>query len=206
MARANVYIDGLNLYYGALRGSAHKWLDLDALCHRLLPKDTIHRIRYFTALVTPRPGDDPQKPQRQQIYLRALRTIPNLSIHEGGFLTSRVRMKVVVPPPNTILVYRTEEKGSDVNIASFMLLDAARADCEVAVVVSNDSDLKAPIDIARNEFGVKVGVVNPHSAKKRSLVLQPTFFKQLRTSAVRSCQFPPTMTDGLGAFQKPAAW
>jgi hypothetical protein len=39
-----------------------------------------------------------------------------------------------------------------------------------------------------------------------ALVLQPTFFKQHRTSAVRSCQLPPTMADGLGAFQKPAAW
>ena len=82
---ANVYIDGFNLYYGCLKGTPYKWLDLDALCRRLLPKHEIQRIRYFTALVSARPGD-PQQPIRQEIYLRALRTIPHLSIHLGRFL------------------------------------------------------------------------------------------------------------------------
>lgn len=40
-----VYVDGFNLYYGALRGSPYKWLDLEALSRRLLPKDDIHLIR-----------------------------------------------------------------------------------------------------------------------------------------------------------------
>jgi hypothetical protein len=53
----NVYVDGFNLFYGALRGSPHRWLDLGALCSALLPNDEIHRIRYFTARVTSRPGD-----------------------------------------------------------------------------------------------------------------------------------------------------
>lgn len=206
MAKTNVYVDGFNLYYGSLQGSPYKWLDLAALCGVLLPSDHIHRIRYFTALITPRPGDDPQKPQRQQTYIRALDTIPHLSVHYGHFLTNQVRMKVVTPPPSTIMVYKTEEKGSDVNIASYLLLDAAKGDCDVAVVVSNDSDLKEPIALAQSEFGVKVGVVNPHPTNKRSLVLKPTFFKQLRASALRRSQFPASMTDALGAFQKPASW
>lgn len=63
MAITNVYVDAFNLYYGALRGTTCKWLDLDALCRRLLPKDQIHRIRYFTAYVSARPGD-PQQPRR----------------------------------------------------------------------------------------------------------------------------------------------
>jgi len=111
MADTNVYFDGFNLYYGSLKGSPYRWLDLAALCRVLLPRDHVHRIRYFTALITPRPGDNPQKPQRQQTYLRALATIPDLTIHYGHFLTNRVRMKVVVPPPNTIEVYKTEEKA-----------------------------------------------------------------------------------------------
>ena len=52
----NVYIDGFNLYYGAITGTPNKWLDLEALCHRLLPKDDIKRIWYFTARVSARPG------------------------------------------------------------------------------------------------------------------------------------------------------
>jgi len=206
VANTNVYFDGFNLYYGSLQGSPNKWLDLDALCGVLLPSDHIHRIRYFTALITARPGDDPQKPQRQQTYLRALDSIPHLTIHYGYFLTTKVRMKVVAPPPNTIEVYKTEEKGSDVNIASYLLLDAAKGDCDVAVIVSNDSDLKEPIELAQSEFGIKVGVVNPHPPKKRSLVLKPTFFKQLRTNALKRSQFANSIHDSLGTIQKPSAW
>ena len=76
----NVYIDGFNLYYGAMKGTSNKWLDLEALCHRLLPSDEIKRIRYFTAKVSARPGD-PQQPQRQQTYLRALESLPTVSVH-----------------------------------------------------------------------------------------------------------------------------
>lgn len=93
----NVDIDGFNLYYGAVNGTPNKWLDLEALCHRLLPKDDIKRIRYFTATVSARPGD-PQQPQRQQTYLRALTTLPPVSIHYGHFLTHSVRMPLVNPP------------------------------------------------------------------------------------------------------------
>jgi hypothetical protein len=73
----NVYVDGFNLYYGCLRGTPHKWLDLDALCRRLFPRDRINRIRYFTAIVSARPGD-PQQPRRQQAYLRASPSEPTL--------------------------------------------------------------------------------------------------------------------------------
>jgi hypothetical protein len=71
----NVYVDAFNLYYGCLKGTPYRWLDLGALCRRLLPKDRINRIRYFTATVSARP-DNPDAPQRQQVYLRALETIP----------------------------------------------------------------------------------------------------------------------------------
>jgi uncharacterized LabA/DUF88 family protein len=203
-----VYIDGFNLYYGALKGSAHKWLDLEAMCRRLLPKDQITQIRYFTALVSARPGD-PQQPQRQQTYLRALRTQPLVSIHYGHFLTHQVRMPLANPPrrgPRTAEVVKTEEKGSDVNLASHLLLDAFRGDCDVAVVISNDSDLRVPIRIAEQQLGVKVGIVNPHPPKSRSRVLTGTFFKQLRPSVLGACQLPTVMTDSAGRFRKPASW
>jgi hypothetical protein len=91
MANAYVYIDGFNLYYGALRSSPYRWLDLSALCARMLPGDTAVAIKYFTAMVSAR-SHDPQKPTRQQAYLRALRTRPNISIIFGHFLTHSVRM------------------------------------------------------------------------------------------------------------------
>ncbi len=67
----NVYVDAFNLYYGSLKGTPYRWLDLGALCARLLPRDRINRTRYFTSTVSARP-DNPDAPQRQQVYRRAL--------------------------------------------------------------------------------------------------------------------------------------
>jgi len=203
-----VYIDGFNLYYGALRGSPYKWLDLEALCHRLLPNDEIRHIRYFTARITARP-DDPQQAQRQETYLRALRTLPLVSIHFGHFLTHPIRLPLAHPGPSgprTAQVLRTEEKGSDVNLASHLLLDAFQKTCDTAVVISNDSDLRVPIRIAEQELGVRVGIINPHPAKHRSRVLKGTFFKQLRPAVLADCQLPETLTDDQGTITKPSVW
>jgi hypothetical protein len=205
----NVYIDGFNLYYGALKGTEYKWLDLDALCRRLLPKHRIGRIRYFTAIVSARPND-PSGPDRQRVYLRALETMPHVSVHLGEFLTSYLRMPLVAPPPRgprTVPVIKTEEKGSDVNLATYLLADAFRKDCEAAVVITNDSDLKEPIRVVRHELGLPVGVVNPHAPRKRSrALLDVTFFKQLRPSILPACQLPDVLTDEHGTIRKPATW
>ena len=39
--RMNVYIDAFNLYYGAVKDTPYRWLDLDALCRRLFPRAMI---------------------------------------------------------------------------------------------------------------------------------------------------------------------
>jgi len=52
-----------------------------------------------------------------------------------------------------------EEKGSDVSVASHLLLDVLSGDADAAIVVSNDSDLRFPIQEARKR--VPVGTVNP---------------------------------------------
>ena len=62
-----VYVDGFNLYYGAVKDTPYKWLDINKLCQLLLPKHTIHQIKYFTARVVARPSD-PDQPTRQQVY------------------------------------------------------------------------------------------------------------------------------------------
>jgi hypothetical protein len=65
----NVYVDGFNLYYGGcLKGTSHKWLDLDVLCRTLLPNNELQRIRYFTARVKVRvPPGHPQRSNRYKI-------------------------------------------------------------------------------------------------------------------------------------------
>ena len=92
------------------------------------------------------------------------------------------------------------------NLASHLLVDAAHRDCKVAVVVSNDSDLKDPIELAQTEFGIAVGVVIAHPPNRRSLVLTPAFFKQLRKNALRDCQLPASLRDARGLIRKPAVW
>src|SRR5690349_14102499 len=114
----NVYVDGFNLYY-AIRKTPYKWLDLGTLFTRMFPSNDIHRIRYCTARIKARPGD-PTGPDRQDAYLRALTTVPSLTIHYGTFLASRPYARLVTPPPPpampTVRVHKMEEKGSDVNL------------------------------------------------------------------------------------------
>jgi hypothetical protein len=206
--RANVYVDGFNLYYGAVKKTPYKWLNIDDLCRRLLKGDTINRIRYFTARVQAEPAD-PDKPSRQQLYLRALATIPRLSIHFGQFLSHPVWAPLATAPsvgPKVVRVIKTEEKGSDVNLATWLLLDAIDGDYELAVVISNDSDLVEPIHAVRQRLGLTVGVLNPHKKPSVELHKSADFIRPIRRGAVASSQFAPTLTDAQGTFSKPASW
>jgi hypothetical protein len=111
VAKVNVYVDGFNLYHGALRRTPYKRLDLSKLCHSMLSGDTIQSIYYYTARVSARPYNA-TAPVDQQIYLRALRTNPNLTITYGHFLTHSVRMALSsVMPVQRVWVDKTEEKG-----------------------------------------------------------------------------------------------
>ena len=69
-----VYVDGLNLYYGVLRGTRFKWLDLYGLFqeHALDGATCVDKVCYYTAPLKRSASDDPASPQRQQLYLRAL--------------------------------------------------------------------------------------------------------------------------------------
>src|SRR4029079_2738708 len=80
--RAIVYVDGFNLYYGCLRGTPYRWLNISKLTQYLLPNDQILQINYYTALVSARPHD-PDQPIRQNTYIRALKTIPHLTVTLG---------------------------------------------------------------------------------------------------------------------------
>jgi hypothetical protein len=203
--KTNIYIDGFNLYYGAVKGTPFRWLDMAAMCRVLLPRDHINRIKYFTALVDARPSDL-DKPLRQELYWRALRTIPNLEIILGSFLTHEVTMPLSPIGTGYAKVLKTEEKGSDVNLATHLLIDGFRNDFELAVIVSNDSDLLLPIRFVVQELGKPVGLLNPQ--KHVSVALQPhvTFIKHIRAHVLAQSQFPPALTDRNGAFSKPAIW
>lgn len=186
-----VYIDALNFYYGSVKGTAHKWVDFEALSRALVPRDRIGRIKYFTAQVKPlSPGD--RTHERQNAFLRAVDVNPLIEIIRGHF-RSDVRLRALAEarhPPEELFIpglrpaadlaamltdaqaRRTgpatmarvvipEEKGSDVNLGTHLLYDALKGHCAKAVVITNDSDLREPIRLAVAE-GVAVGIVNPH--------------------------------------------
>jgi uncharacterized LabA/DUF88 family protein len=204
----NVYIEGFNFYYGTLKKTPYRWINVRKLCELLLPKNTVTEIKYFTALVSARPND-PDQPTRQQLYLRALRTLPGVSIHLGHFLSHEVTMPLAVRPGQRqeyVQVIKTEEKGSDVNLATHLLHDAHMGRFDVAVVLSNDSDLLEPIKIVRDRLGKKVGILNPQKNPSRALLPHIDFIKQIRAGTLAAAQLPATLSDATGTFTKPVAW
>ena len=122
-------------------------------------------------------------------------------------------MRISNPPPfgpPSIYVRKVEEKQSDVNLATYLLLDCFRNDCDEAVIISNDSDLATPIQVVRDEFNMRIGVINPQHRKFRSALLrnarildlpghQPTAFQKLPTPANhhrRRPELSPSRRDG----------
>jgi hypothetical protein len=211
-----VYIDGFNLYYGACREQGRRWLNLGALATRLLPHDQIDEIRYFTANIK-RDPDDLDAQDRQRLYHRALRTIPNLEIVLGRFIAKRVRGWLVElcpgerPLKRTVMIY--EEKGTDVNLATRLLVDGFEGRFESATVISNDGDLKMPIQVIREQLNLPVTVVNPVLRSRRSAALSPdplpanASFIRLSARDVIDCQFPNQLMSPKGArLVKPAGW
>ncbi len=204
--KINIYVDGFNLYYGAVKKTPYKWLDLLKINQLLFPNDTINKIKYFSARVSARPTD-PDQPIRQATYWRALKTIPNLSIIEGSFLSKPISMPLFnTNPQQYARVIKTEEKGSDVNLAVHLLNDGYKQDYELAVMITNDSDLLEPMRIVKQDLGLPVGLVNPHRTPSFSLRQHATFIKQIRTGVLQVSQFSNTLTDKNGTFHKPATW
>lgn len=207
MPEAIAYIDGLNLYYGALKNRpALKWLNPLAMVEKLVPQEDIKLVRYFSAW-TVRTRSDPDAPARQAIYFRALRTIPSLTIHEGR-MAVRTKTGVVLPkatPPQIATLEVFEEKRTDVNLASHLLLDAFEGRYDTAIVVSNDSDLTTPIEMVTSALNKRVITVNPDSDKKLSRELSAAATRSLRTinpTVLRDCQFPDEMTDSQGTIRR----
>ena len=206
----NVYVDGFNLYYRAVRGTQFRWLDLRKLTENLFPKDQVKQILYFTAIVISHP-DDSRQQQRQQSYLRALSTLPGLRIIYGTFRPLKKRRPLVSPIeglPSYVQIRDMEEKGSDVNLATRLVADGFQQKYEQAVVISNDSDLANALRCVRDEAKLRVVLVNPDRDNRspQSLSDAATYVRRLRKSHLRRSQLPPTLKDSIGAITKPASW
>lgn len=207
--RTVIYIDGFNFYYGCLKNSTYKWLDLKKLFISLLDDShEICKIKYYTATISSREGNLPSR-LRQKYYLQALsHYIPEIEIHYGHYLTHEVKAKVVNPPPEFIKIYKTEEKGSDVNLALHVLNDAWMNTYDCAVIVSNDSDLAESLRLVKEQHKKLIGLVFPNTAPKRKpsreLSKHADFIKHIRPHMLELSQLPHCLPGT--EIHKPSVW
>jgi hypothetical protein len=218
MTQTIVYIDALNLYYRALKRTSHKWLNLEALVHASLPSTCkIIGINYYTADVSGRV--DSQAPNRQHAYLRALKSLPLVSIYKGNFSTNQIWAGLVQPPdfrppfivptgavPNVAFVWKTEEKGSDVNLGAHLVRDAFQKRFETAAVLTDDTDLTEPIRIVAQELRMPVVLLTPTNRPGKSLTIHCVDVRHIAPYLGPS-QFPnPVVLPNGKRVAKPSSW
>src|SRR5262249_25437959 len=100
-----------------------------------------------------------------------------------------------------------EEKGSDVNVASHLLLDVLQGAVDAAVVISNDSDLRHHVQQARAR--VPVGTVNPSPAQLAGALRGTAadgvgrhWWRKLTQADFTKHQLP----DPAGSYSRPIGW
>jgi uncharacterized LabA/DUF88 family protein len=169
-----VYIDGYNLYYGRLKYSEYKWLDLYRLFSEQIvktqsPQAIVTKVKYFTADIKAKVATHGQAAQHaQNNYHRALETLypGKVEVIKGFYSLDYAKLPRYKQPPDKtdrVEVWRLEEKQTDVNIALHAYRDAIRQECEQIVLVSNDTDLEPALQIIRADVGdsVDIGIVIP---------------------------------------------
>lgn len=137
--RAIVYIDGFNLYFGLMQRGWRKylWLDLKKFAASLLLLDQVLvHTKYFTSRIS-----KPVSRQRQQsAFIDALNTLSEFSIYYG-----RYQAEVRTCENCGFNAIISNEKKTDVNIATELLIDAFQDKFDTAILVTADADLTAPI-------------------------------------------------------------
>ena len=217
LKRTIAYCDGYNLYNRLLRHTPFKWLDLVAFTKSLLRADhTICSVKYFTSRVRPYPYDQ-QSIDRQKIYLQAIASCPNVEIIEGMYDKRKTWLPFASDPckncpqmaPNHMgRVYKFEEKRTDVNLATNMLVDAALDHADCLVLISGDSDFVAAVDAVRKTFHKTILVFNPSNTYSAQLDMAASYYKHIPRDLPAKCQLPDIIPIGTHGrtLHRPAAW
>jgi uncharacterized LabA/DUF88 family protein len=214
-----VYIDGYNLYYGLLRRSTLKWLDVVKLfAAYVLDKNAeLIEVRYYTAPVLGRMSDDPRSTQRQRLYIQALLIMyPQfLIVIQGKILATKPHQRLVrpitqAPGLKTVQVYDFNEKKTDVNLASDLITGAWTGAYEQAIICSNDSDLEGALAaVKRYHPTIRIGLVAPISSENHrhisgDLIKHSDWKKTLSISNIAAAQLPAKIPNS--KIQKPESW
>lgn len=230
-----VYVDGLNFYAAVRHRPDTKWVDFGALAARLVPRaGTVSKVKYFTSQISAKAAEDSDAPRRQRVLIRAVRAT-GVEVLEGKFKVPddwrtissagkwEDRFRPV--PPSAMLsnfsahfathksrpwkarVELPREKFTDVAIASHLLRDYYQGDCDCAIVVSNDSDLRPAIELAV-EDGHHVGVFSPMSTVSRDLANVASWAKPIRPDLLTQCQMPDEVQvpGSSRTLSRPASW
>jgi 6-hydroxy-3-succinoylpyridine 3-monooxygenase len=209
-SRVVIYIDGFNLYYGVLRHSRVKWLDLEKLFRLLRPHDTIQKIRYFTALSSGGKSAD------QLAYLKAIETFPLVNIVHGRYKSKKIKCHVQhqacgVAKKDRFFIMQ-EEKRTDVNIAVTMLDDAYQQVGDHLILVSGDSDLVPAVNMVKTRFpNITISVYVPARDPTRGAAVELRSAadknRSLPLDLLKKAQLPASIPDGPGGvITKPATW
>lgn len=190
--KTRIYIDGYNLYYGCLKGTSLKWLDLLKLFkeyilpsvyaeiegQKVVPDLDDLSIKYFTAEILEKASKAPDSLDCQKRYLRALSNWSSgqMEIIKGRYSLIEARAKQIdlenpKLPPNQCMdvdIWKLEEKKSDVNLALHLLKDALLEGVQHVVVVTNDTDIEPALSMIRQLSNVVVGLVVPTTDHKRN--------------------------------------
>ena len=227
-----VYIDGYNLYYGRIRGTAYKWLDVVALFDRLVreqdPASTVDLVRYFSAHCLANFATNGQASTiAQQSFLRAHESLHptrfSKTMGTHSYDRNGTYMAQFVPgnPYDRNVrahVWKLEEKQTDVNIALAMYRDACSGRFEQLVVCSNDSDVEPVLMAIRADFPrIELGVVTPrptpsagkpaHRNSLSSLSHHVNWTRgHIHDSELAACQLPLRVPTKKKPIDKPPHW
>jgi uncharacterized LabA/DUF88 family protein len=176
MIRTAVFVDGYNLYYGRLRGTPYKWLDLVKLSTQLLADRSQSEVLSKVTLCTAHAASTfathgRDSTQSQASYHRALTALhgDRLEIIYGSHTWEKngvdmpvFRQGQAFTRSEVVRVWKVEEKMTDVNLALSMYRACAKGLCERLIVMSNDRDVAPALDAIKKDFpGIVCGVVFP---------------------------------------------
>lgn len=229
----NVYIDGYNLFYGALKSPKVdlnaplniqsiqqqkidstrrlRWLNPEELVCRFIKHPfTINKIKFYTADIIAFYNGH-KAPERQAEYYKALCTLPNIEIHKGRFYKNKASMPAypITNPIAMVNVLKTEEKGSDVNLATHLVYDACQGNFDMAVIITNDSDLLEPIKTVQI-LGKKILILCPHPKFCYEFTKEfgTVRMRKIESRDLKASQFDDKLYDSHRNLitQRPAKW
>lgn len=208
-----MYIDGYNFYYSIKQHRAETpiylgWCDFRLLAERyfLPPNADLVLVKYFTAPVGyfgARGGEAGGEAGRQEIWLRAVRTIRGLEVIEGFHTGDR---SVASTAPRQA----RKEKETDVNIAVSMVVDAARNEVDRVLLVTGDQDQLPAIRAVSGIFQKKVDIWLPANQARGQWkylnALEGIAVGAITREMLSRSRLPERLEDAAGAFEAPKGW